>query len=151
MPQHHRRLRGDPKLRRLRGVGLFADCSSTEIARLSMLLDEAHLEPGHVLMREGEPGREVFVIVEGHALVSLRGSPLALLGPGEVVGEMAPLDQQPRSATVIAQTPLRVLVAGVLEFAALIDASPSVRRKVLGLVSERLRHVEHPQDVGRAS
>jgi CRP/FNR family transcriptional regulator, cyclic AMP receptor protein len=66
------------------------------------------------------------------------------MGPGEVFGELALLDQAPRSATVTADSEMRLLVLNAREFATLLDDHPSVRRNVLAAVASRLREAEQP-------
>src|SRR5207253_7972276 len=97
--------KNDPKVTVLREVPGLAGLPSRELLSLASLFDEARLEEGAVLTREGDTGRELFLIVDGEALVSLRGDDVATVGPGEFVGEMAMFEQAPRSATVTALTP----------------------------------------------
>jgi CRP/FNR family cyclic AMP-dependent transcriptional regulator len=98
---------------------------------------------GKVLTREGEPGREFFVVVDGRARATL-GSRTRVdpLGPGSSFGEMSLLDQGPRSATVEAETDMRLHVLDARGFSALISEVPSVARKVLRVMAERLRVAE---------
>ena len=70
---------------------------------------ERTFEPGEFVVREGDPGDELFVIAEGEARVERKGSPLATFVPGEFFGELAVFDGRPRSADVVAATPLRTL------------------------------------------
>src|SRR3954471_8708307 len=72
----------------LRGVSLFSACSNRELTRIASLADEIEVPEGRVLIRQGEPGREFFVIVEGKAKVSARGKRAQTLGPGAGLGEL---------------------------------------------------------------
>jgi CRP/FNR family cyclic AMP-dependent transcriptional regulator len=90
-----RRSRND-KVELLRGVSLFSACSGRELNRIASLADEIDVPPGRTLVRQGDPGREFFVIVEGKAKVSPRGKKALALGPGSGFGELALLDQGPR-------------------------------------------------------
>jgi CRP-like cAMP-binding protein len=101
----------------LRCIPELADASDKELARLASLFDEVDYAKGSVLIREGDIGREAFVIIEGKVAVTLGRRTLAILGPGEVVGEMSLLDGGPRSATVTAIENVRALVASRLGFA----------------------------------
>ena len=85
----------------LRGVSLFSACSKAELSRIASLADQIEVPKGKVLTREGEPGSEFFVVVEGQASVMIgeRGR-VAPMGPGASLGEMSLLDQGPRTATV---------------------------------------------------
>lgn len=131
----------DPKIERLRSVPGLAGTSDKELARLIPYVDEAELPAGFVLMEEGKPGREAFVIVEGEAEVAVHGAVVAHVGPGEVIGEMALLDHSPRSATVVASTPLRVLVLDPVGFRSILRA-PSVATGLATGLAKRLRDVE---------
>ena len=129
--------RHDPKIDRLRAVSTFRTCSETELRSLAGLLDEALVEPGQVLMREGRHGLEAFFIVEGTAEVTVAGKRVATVGPGETVGEMALLDVAPRSATVTAETPMRIFAADARTFSAVI-AKAGIARHILSTLSSRL-------------
>jgi CRP/FNR family transcriptional regulator, cyclic AMP receptor protein len=131
------------KIDLLRGVSLFSACSNRELARIASLADEVDAPAGKVLTREGEPGREFFVVVDGRARATI-GSKTRVdpLGPGSSFGEMSLLDQGPRSATVEAETDMRLLVLDSRGFSALISEVPSVARKVLRVMAERLRVAE---------
>jgi CRP-like cAMP-binding protein len=135
----------DPKLRRLAKVSLFSGCSKRELARIAALTTEIEVEAGTVLMRQGEPGHECFVIERGTAKATIRGRRSVRLGPGEVFGEMALLHDAPRSATVTAETEMSLVVLSSREFSTLIEDVPSVRRKVMAAAAARLRDAERPQ------
>lgn len=126
----------------LRGVSLFSACSDRELGRIASLADEVEVPEGKVLIRQGEAGREFFVIAEGRAKVSARGRRAKTVGPGVGVGELALLDQGPRSATVTAVTDMRLLVLDSRSFASLISQVPSVARKLFRVMAERLRESE---------
>ena len=135
----------DPKIRRLSEVQLFSTCSKRELARIAALTVEIDVPAGRVLMRQGEPAHEAFVIEQGTARATIRGKKASRMGPGECFGEMALIHSAPRSATVTAETDMSVLVLNSREFAALMEDLPSVSRKVLAAVAERLRDAERPQ------
>jgi CRP/FNR family transcriptional regulator, cyclic AMP receptor protein len=136
-----RRSRND-KVELLRGVSLFSACSGRELNRIASLADEIDVPPGRTLVRQGEPGREFFVIVEGKAKVSPRGKRALSLGPGSGFGELALLDQGPRSATVTAETDMHLLVLDSRSFFSLIEEVPSVAGKVFRAMAQRLRAAE---------
>jgi CRP-like cAMP-binding protein len=140
-----RRRRGDPKIQRLAQVQLFSTCSKRDLARIAALSTEVEVPAGTVLMRQGDPGRECFVIEEGKARVAIRGKKSRTMGPGECFGEMALLDAAPRSATVTAETDMKLVVLGSREFSTLLEDVPTVTRKVLAAVAERLRSNEGAQ------
>ncbi|HZA59273.1 MAG: cyclic nucleotide-binding protein [Solirubrobacterales bacterium] len=135
----------DPKIDRLSQVQLFSACSKRDLSRIAALTEEVEVPAGRVLMRQGHLGREAFVIADGRAKVTIRGKRSARLGPGECFGEMALLHSAPRSATVTAESDMRLFVLGSREFTALIDRVPAVGRKVLEALAERLREAERAQ------
>jgi CRP/FNR family cyclic AMP-dependent transcriptional regulator len=106
---------------------------------LANISDELQVESGRVLMSQGDAGQEAFVIEEGAAEVVRDGQLLATVGPGSYVGELALIDAGPRSATVTATTPMRVLVIGTREFSTLLDEVPGLARRVLVSTARRLR------------
>ena len=133
-----RATKADPKIAVLRDLFGFARPRDRELLALASLFDEVRLEPGERLIREGEPGREVFLIVDGQASVSVREQPLGTVGPGEFVGEMTLFERAPRSATVTALTPVRTLVAGAQSFATLLNDA-AVLRRLAATLAHRLR------------
>lgn len=126
----------------LRGVGLFSGCSNAELKRISTLATPVDAEKGEVLAEEGKPGGETFVITSGSALVTLKGKKLARLHPGDVFGEMALLEKGPRAATVTAETPMSLYVLDPREFSTLLEDMPSIGRKILTSLVDRLYEIE---------
>jgi CRP/FNR family transcriptional regulator, cyclic AMP receptor protein len=137
--------RRDPKLERLSQVQLFSGCSKRDLSRIAGVAEEIEVPAGRVLIRQGSLGREAFVIYEGRAKATIRGKGSAKLGPGECFGEMALLHSAPRSATVTAETDMRLLVLGSREFSTLIEDVPAVGRRVLAALAERVREAERAQ------
>lgn len=127
----------------LSSIPLFSACSPKEIKRIARITRTREEAAGTVLTREGHPGEEFFIVAEGKVRVSLRDDSLATLGPGEFFGEMALLDDSPRSATITAETPVRVHTIAAPDFEALLDEVPTVARKLLRGVGRRLRQVEN--------
>jgi CRP/FNR family transcriptional regulator, cyclic AMP receptor protein len=130
------------KVELLRGVSLFSACSNRELTRIASLADEIEVPEGRVLIRQGEPGREFFVIIEGKAKVLRRGRRAKTLGPGAGIGELSLLDQGPRSATVTATSDMYLLVLDSRSFSSLIAEVPSVTGKIFRVMAERLREAE---------
>ena len=108
-------------LKRLREIPGFTDLPKSTIERIDAMSTEMTVPAGQLLTKEGTPGREAFVIVEGTAAFSRHGSPQILLPPGSLVGELALLDGTPRAGNVVAVTQLKVLVLNPAEFASLSD------------------------------
>jgi CRP-like cAMP-binding protein len=128
----------DTKIELLSRVSLFSRCSKKELSRIAMLADLVDFKEGETLMTEGSRGAEFFVIVDGAAEVIKGGNRLAELGAGDWVGEIALLCDVPRTATVVAGTPLETLVLTRQGFSALIHDVPSIGTKVLAATGERL-------------
>jgi len=120
-------------------VPLFSACSKKELQTVARASDEVHVPAGKVLVEEGRPGHEFFLILEGKASVKRGKKKIADLGPGQYFGEMALLDRGPRSATVVADTDMDVLVLGQREFAGVIDEVPAMAHKLLTTMAQRLR------------
>jgi CRP-like cAMP-binding protein len=125
----------------LRAVPLFAGLRGGDLAAVEQLADEIDVPAGTVLTRQGGSGQEFFVIVEGRARVERDGRQLAMLGPGDFLGEMALLDEKPRNATVTVEEPSRLLVIGHPEFHSLLD-NREIRLRVLEAVVRRIRAAE---------
>jgi CRP-like cAMP-binding protein len=128
-----------PTLARLVRMPLFAHCSMKELALVANRTTTVHARAGDVLMREGTSGRELVIIAEGTANVLVDGETIAVLGPGDVCGEIALLDHGPRSATVIAETDLVAEVCTRQEFNELLERVGSLGPQLLGQMAGRLR------------
>ena len=126
------------KIELLKKVPLFAGCSKSELRELATTADEIDLRDGHVLTKEGRPGREFFVLVAGTARVTRNGKQIADLGTGDWFGEIALLTDAPRTATVTATSPVDVLVITDRGFRRVVESMPSIALKVLACVGERL-------------
>ena len=92
-----------------------------------------------MLTEQGRSGREFFLVLDGQASCLVDAIEVASFGPGDYFGEMALLDGGPRHATVIARGPMDVLVLETREFWALLDAAPSIAKKLLIVLAQRER------------
>ena len=133
-------LRRDAKVELLKRVPLFADCSKTELRALAKSTDEIDLREGTVMTREGRPGREFFVLIEGTARVTRDGREVAELKGGDWFGEIALITNRPRTATVTATSAVDVLVLTDRRFRTAVETMPTIALKVLSSVGERLGH-----------
>ena len=132
-------MRKDAKLELIRSVPLFAHCKKKELAEVGALADVVDVPAGETLVKEGDPlAREFMVIVSGTADVRRRGRKIASLGPGEFFGEMALLAHGPRTATVVAASPMELLVVTSQAFHGLLDDLPSLQRAVMRALADRL-------------
>jgi CRP-like cAMP-binding protein len=134
--------RRDGRIEHLAEVEVFSACNNRQLERIAALTDETLLPANTTLMREGQAGRECFVLLDGEADVKIRGKRVARLGPGDVVGEMALLEHEPRVATVVTRTPVRALVLTAKSFNAVLDSAPAVARRVMRMLAHRLRVVQ---------
>ena len=132
----------DTKRDMLRAVSLFETLSDRELAAVERLADTVDVPAGHVLMRQGASGGEMFVIASGGVVVDRDGHEVATLGPGSVVGEMALISEGPRTATVTTTEPSTLFVLAHREFHSLMDTSAEVRDCVFKAVAHRIREVE---------
>ncbi len=131
----------------LAGVPMFSDFSKKHLQRLAADTDELTFAPGEAVVREGDLGETLFVVLEGEGKV-LRGSrKVGTVLPGDFFGELAAIDAQPRSASVVAVTPLRVLRLFRRHLMALLRDEPQVTLKLLDGIVRRLRQVQ--RDAGR--
>jgi len=131
-------LRADTRVELIRRLPLFELCSKRDLRRIAALAVERTVDEGTELIREGEPGTEFFVVVEGEVEVRRRGRRVARLGPGSYVGEIALLSRSPRTATVVAATDLRVLAIAGRDFVELLDAIPELWLKVARTLADRV-------------
>jgi CRP/FNR family transcriptional regulator, cyclic AMP receptor protein len=132
------RLGGNQKIDLIRKVPLFARCSRAELKEIALLADEIDLHEGKEMTREGAPGREFFVLLDGTADVKKNSRRVNTLGPGDFFGEIALVSREPRTATVIATSPVRALVITDRSFRRLLDDAPQVQTKVMEAMAERL-------------
>ena len=123
----------------IRPLQLFSTCTKQELAHIAGAMTMVTVQRGGTVVRQGTPGYEFFVIVEGWASVTINGTRVTTLRSGEFFGEIALLDEAPRTATVVAETDLVLLVCQLSEFASIMAASPTFTRKLLTGVTRRLR------------
>lgn len=117
---------------------LFSGCSDKELAFIASRTDEVDIPAGRVLCEKGKSGGDFFIILDGRAEVeAVHGK--RTLGPGEFFGEIALIDNGPRTATVKAATPMRCLVLGHSQFRDVLHQNGEIAVKILRAVTERLR------------
>ena len=126
----------------LSSVPFFEGFSNDDLHRVVDLSQQMEATAGTVLVDQGDPGTQCYVIVEGQASVYVRGEHVASSGPGSMVGEMALIDHRPRTATVVADTPMKLLRFGTREFRTLLDEMPKASERVMTVLRERLERSE---------
>jgi CRP-like cAMP-binding protein len=132
------RLGSNAKVDLLKSVPLFAGCTKSELKQLASSTDEVDLREGYVLMREGRPGREFFVMIDGNVRVTANDKKVADLSGGDWFGEIALLTKVPRTATITATSDVRALVLTDRSFRRVVETMPSIALKVLASVGDRL-------------
>jgi CRP/FNR family cyclic AMP-dependent transcriptional regulator len=123
----------------LRSVPLFTGLTDTAISAVAEMAMETSYDEGAVLVREGDPGDRFIALVDGSARVERGGQPVATLGAGDFLGEIALVDGEPRTATVTATDKIRAFEIRRADFTALMDRSPVVRLGILMALTERVR------------
>lgn len=122
-------------------VPIFSECSKRELAIIARAAKEVVHKEGTVIAREGERGVGLFLILEGQCSVTIGGKTKAKLGPGDFFGEVALLDGGPRTATVTALSPVKLIGITGWVFRGLLMEHPSIALKTLEAVAGRLRSV----------
>ena len=129
-------------LKHLRYSPLFSSCSSQDLERIAKAGDQVTFAKGETLTKQGEPGKEAFIILSGKAIVKRSGKKVATLGTGSVVGELSLLDNGPRTATVVCDTECQVLVISRGNFLRVIDKVPALAHKLFGALAMRIRDLD---------
>lgn len=132
----------------LRQVPLFGALPDQDLASFAPLMRERHFHRGAVILMQGDPGDALYVLASGEVKVVLIGEDgreviLSVLGPGSFFGEMALLDNEPRSAHVVAMQDSTLLLLLREDFQARLKASPEVAIGLLRELSQRLRRADH--------
>jgi CRP/FNR family transcriptional regulator, cyclic AMP receptor protein len=134
------RARADKKLvEQLKTVPLFSGCSTRELASLGRFLREVDFPAGRQIVQEGRTGTGLHVIIEGETRVVVGDRTRRRLGPGEFFGEISLLDRGPRTATVVAETPVRTLALSAWNFRAALKEHPTMAVKMLEELASRVR------------
>jgi CRP/FNR family transcriptional regulator, cyclic AMP receptor protein len=131
--------RSSQKADALKDIPLFNSLSNKERLELARHVDEIPVRSDTLLTVQGGPGDAFYLIVEGRADVMRNDTKIATLGPGDTVGEMALLDGEPRSATVVMTSDGVVLTMPRREFTAVLRELPAIALKMLVALSLRLR------------
>src|SRR5215218_3860125 len=130
----------------LRKIPLFADLSEEDLEQLHKMAETVSIPAGELVLREGDPGDSLYVVLDGQLEVTKRqGSQdvlLAVYKPGQFFGEMALLEKAPRSASVRTLRESRLLVISQVAFQTLLSCSASAPLKILHTVTSRLRSTE---------
>ena len=131
-------LHHDEKVDLIKRAPLFWNCSKRELRQIAQIADEIDLREGKEMTRQGERGREFFVLLEGEADVTKDGQSINRLGAGDFFCEIALVSDSPRTATVTATSPVRALVITDRSFKRLLKDQPEIQSKVLAALAARL-------------
>src|SRR3954451_4583475 len=123
----------------LREIPLFADLSNRDLKKLSGSMHEKTFAAGQEVVSEGDGGIGFFVILDGHARVTQGGADRGNLSPGDYFGEMALIDGDDRSASVIAEDDLRCAAMTMWHFRPFVKAHPDVAWALLTALVKRVR------------
>jgi CRP/FNR family transcriptional regulator, cyclic AMP receptor protein len=126
----------------LAGVPLFADLPKRHLQRLAREADELAFATGEQIVREGSLGETVFVVMEGRAKVTRNGRRVGEVLPGDFFGELSAIDGGPRTASITAVTPVRVVRLFRRTLRKLLQDEPQLTVKILDGIVRRIRQVE---------
>lgn len=129
----------------LASVSLFADFTKKHLARLARETDELAFAPRETIVEEGMLGETLFVVLSGRAIVVRKGRTLGEVLPGDFFGELSALDGGPRTASVLADTPVRVLRLFRHTLYDLLSEQPQLAVRLLTGIARRIRDVERPK------
>ena len=131
-------LRKNAKIELLKSVPLFSGCSKSELAQIGMIADEIDLPAGAALIRQGELGRQFFVLVEGTVEVRQNGRKLPTRGGAGFFGEISLLSNSRTTATVTSASAVRTLVITPQGWRDPLKRAPGIQLKVSSALPERL-------------
>lgn len=132
-------------------VDLFSTLSKKELQEIAKNCQERSFSAGSTIFSQGDAGVGLYVLKSGKVRISQAQSPdraeevIGSASAGDVLGEMALLDEQPRSATVVAEEDVTALVLPVWEFRSILRAQSDITLKLLAVLSRRLRKAEARQ------
>jgi CRP-like cAMP-binding protein len=132
----------DKRLDRLSEVSIFRALSRKELETLAKAADTVAFGAGTTLVREGEAGREFFVVLSGEVSVVVGGEEVAVLQEGSWFGELALIDPAPRDATVLTLSPCELLVIDSRRFLPLLEQVPTLSQQILVGMARRLREAD---------
>jgi CRP/FNR family transcriptional regulator len=132
-------------------IPLFSELSPKELRKLAGSATQRTYPAGTVIVRQGEPGVGLYVLIRGRARVqqqSADGTPrqLSLLGGNDFFGELALLDNAPRSATVVAEEDTSAMVIPIFDFRSMLHDDTDIAIKLLAVLAQRVRTAESSRE-----
>jgi CRP-like cAMP-binding protein len=134
----------DPRVPQLRAIPLFSQCSQRELEFIASQVEELDFAAGRVFCKQGETGHDFFVIVSGEADVVRDGKRINQLRAGDFFGEIALVDEAPRTATVTGTTPTKCLVLSHSQFQNVLHQRSDIALSVMKAMAARLRAIGMP-------
>ncbi|MFN8020660.1 MAG: cyclic nucleotide-binding domain-containing protein [Acidimicrobiales bacterium] len=126
----------------LAGVALFADLPKRKLQQIADMCREHRFEPGEAIVQEGDTSGRFYVVIEGGAEVQVHGRAVRVLGPGQHFGEYAVIDRAPRSASVVALTPVLAYSLAPTTLRPLLKEEPELTYRLLLNACQRIRALE---------
>ena len=126
----------------LEKIPLFQGLSKKQLRDISGLATRLNEPAGAELTKEGKVGRELIIVLEGEIEIRVGDRVVATRGPGTYVGEIALLDNRPRTATVVAKTPVVIEVIGQREFRSLLADAPELSEEIMSTMAQRLAELD---------
>jgi CRP/FNR family transcriptional regulator, cyclic AMP receptor protein len=130
----------------LERVPLFNGLSKKQLRMVASLATRLDEPAGAVLTQEGKTGQEFIIVLSGEVEVRHDDRVVATRGPGTYVGEIALVDNRPRTATVVAKTPVTIEVIGRREFRGLLADTPELADEIMATMAQRLAELEAPAE-----
>ena len=123
----------------LRKVPLFEDLDSRELQDIANSMRERRVAAGDVILEQGAAGAGFFVVDRGMAEVTVDGDPVATIGPGDYFGEIALINDSPRTATLTARTDMLCYGMTPWDFRPLVESNSTIAWKLLTAMAEKMR------------
>lgn len=130
----------------LKSAKVFAEVEAEDLAPMAHAAEEQSFAAGETILEEGELGDVLYLLVDGRVTVRRGGVTLATLGPGETFGEMAVLDAEPRSATVVAEVDTTCLAIASEDFYDVLREQVEIAEGVIRMLTHRLRAADRAAD-----
>jgi len=134
--------RSSQKIDLLKKVPLFSNLSQRHLKEIGKHTDQLKVDAARVLAQQGKTGLDFIFIVEGKARVEKDGESIRQLSEGDFFGEISLIDGEPRTATVIAETNMTLLIVDKRSFDHLLDTVPGLQRKILISLCKYIRRAE---------
>jgi CRP-like cAMP-binding protein len=126
----------------LEQVPLFSGCSRELLERLADVSNDVAFSQGQVIVQQGQVGNGLYIVMSGEVRILAGADELSRLGPGETIGELSVIDQQPRSASAVASVDTVCLALASWDLIALVEQDPSLALNLLRQLAARLRRAD---------